>query len=218
VRRQRGGSLWSADRFIGVAVSAGVHALLAAGLWLQPKPSPGPESPVMTVQLLGHAMDARTDHADQPRRDAQAQSRLIPAVVAIHGAPVAPAPDPAPGEVGVISQASASASTSAPSAGLAGQSELHYQDELLAYIGRFRAYPDAARSARLVGQVMVRFAMSRDGKVLDVWIDRSSGQAILDNAAKDTVLRAQPLPPIPTSLPGVLTLSLPVDFSPPGPI
>jgi protein TonB len=101
----------------------------------------------------------------------------------------------------------------AAAGGQDGQAILDYQAQLLAHITRFRAYPDAARPLHLVGVTLVRFAMTRDGRVLKVWIERTSGQATLDAAAEDTIRRAQPLPPIPAGLPSVLMLALPVDFS-----
>jgi protein TonB len=189
---------------------------VVAGLLLQPKPTPGPEGPVVVVQLIGRLPSDAAATSDQHDEARQPMAKTAKAAGQGPGAPQAPAASAADGAAPMTVQAQ-SAAAAAPS-GLQGQDELHYQDVLLAYITRFRAYPDAARPARLIGRVLVRFAMSREGKVLDVWVDQSSGQSILDDAAKSTVLRAQPLPPIPAGLPSVLTLSLPVDFSPPGPV
>jgi protein TonB len=215
VKRERRARLWSARRFAGVVASAGLHGLVVGGLCLQPNPKSGPEGPIVVVQLIGPLPNAEAQAAEAGVPRPQAGPAARPA-----------APEESGGPAAAVATASASsganavstAASAAVATGLEGRDELHYQDELLAYITRFRAYPDAARPSRLVGRVLIRFAMSRDGKVLDVWIDHSSGEPILDDAARDTVLRAQPLPPIPASLPSVLTLSLPVDFSPPGPV
>lgn len=216
MRRVSRGRHWSASRFAGVGVSVGLHGLVVAGLWLQPKPTPGPEGPVVLVQLIGRLPSVEAGVSDRSADTRQAMAKPATAAGQGRGAEMIPASTPADGAAG--STAAAQSASSTALTGLQGQDELHYQDELLAHISRFRAYPDAARPARLVGRVLISFAMSREGKVIDVWVDQSSGQPILDDAAKNTVLRAQPLPPIPAGLPSVLTLSLPVDFSPPAPV
>ena len=88
-----------------------------------------------------------------------------------------------------------------------------YQRALLVHIERYRGYPLDEHRQRIEGGAMIRFAMDRRGKVLDVWIDRSSGVAALDTEALATVRRAQPLPMIPASLPDRLSIVLPVSFS-----
>lgn len=88
-----------------------------------------------------------------------------------------------------------------------------YQRALLAHIERYRGYPPEERSRRVEGTVLVRFAMTRQGDVLEAWVDRSSGVIALDNEAVATVRRAQPLPIIPASLPDRLSIALPVSFS-----
>jgi periplasmic protein TonB len=90
-----------------------------------------------------------------------------------------------------------------------------FQKILLAHIERYRQYPDAARQRHLKGVVQVLFSMSRSGAVLGVWVKTSSGEAILDREAMDTVRRAQPLPMIPAALPDPLDILLPVAFEMP---
>jgi periplasmic protein TonB len=87
-----------------------------------------------------------------------------------------------------------------------------YQRALLAHIERYRGYPAHERSKRIEGTVLVRFAMTRQGGVIDAWVDRSSGVIALDDEAVATVRRAQPLPVIPASLPDRLSIVLPVSF------
>lgn len=89
----------------------------------------------------------------------------------------------------------------------------NFQKALLNHIARYRRYPSAARREALQGVVQVVFAMRRDGSLLDVWVETSSGQSILDAAAVDTIRRAQPLPAIPTQLPNRLKILVPIAFS-----
>jgi len=65
--------------------------------------------------------------------------------------------------------------------------------------------PSAAPDARLV---IVR----RDGRVMDAWVQRSSGAAGLDEAALATVRRAEPLPALPSDLPGAIDLVVPLNY------
>jgi len=89
-----------------------------------------------------------------------------------------------------------------------------YRRRLLAHIRLYRRYPGAADPQRDGGAVQLLFGLSRDGAVTDVRIARTSGVSALDDAAVATVLRAQPLPPIPAILPDRLTVQLPVSFMP----
>ncbi len=89
-----------------------------------------------------------------------------------------------------------------------------FQRMLLSHIARFRQYPSAAKSGQH-GITQLVFAMRRDGTVSEVWIRNSSGSQLLDEAATDTIRRAQPLPTIPADLPDQLTISLPISFDPP---
>ncbi len=59
------------------------------------------------------------------------------------------------------------------------------------------------------------FSVSRDGKLLGAWVKTSSGEAVLDQAAIDTLRRAQPLPVIPSALPDPIKIELALGFDPP---
>lgn len=88
----------------------------------------------------------------------------------------------------------------------------NFQQQLLAYIESYRRYPENARSNHIEGSVQISFTMDRNGRVLNIRIVHSSGNTELDDEAIKTVLRAQPLLPIPTDLPAPLNIVLPVDF------
>lgn len=83
---------------------------------------------------------------------------------------------------------------------------------ILAHLERFRRYPSRARAARQQGTVYVRFTMNRAGMVLSSAIVRKSGSFDLDQAALDTLARAQPLPAIPADKPDTVELTIPVEF------
>ncbi len=98
---------------------------------------------------------------------------------------------------------------------MSGGDYLDYQRRLLAHIRPYQFYPDAGRRGRLEGVVRVGFVLQRDGRVREVWVESSSGYAVLDEAAMDTVRRAQPLPLIPAILPDSMDVMLPIAFSAP---
>lgn len=83
---------------------------------------------------------------------------------------------------------------------------------LLAHLEQYRRYPARARAARQEGVVHVRFRMNRAGAVLSASVLRSSGFSSLDQAALDTLKRAQPLPAIPADRPSEVELTIPVEF------
>lgn len=87
-----------------------------------------------------------------------------------------------------------------------------YQRLLLGHISRYLRYPKEGEGRQLHGVVHVRFAMRRDGTVTEAWVRTSSGHPLLDEAATETIRRAQPLPPIPSDLPDTLIVLLPVSF------
>lgn len=61
-------------------------------------------------------------------------------------------------------------------------------------INSSKYYPQIARRQGLEGTPRVTFLIGEDGSVKSVDIATSSGEAILDDAAKETVRRAAPLP------------------------
>ena len=87
-----------------------------------------------------------------------------------------------------------------------------WQAIILAHLEKYRRYPAAARARGEQGAAQVSFRMNRQGRVLSSRISRSSGSAVLDRAAIDTVKRAQPLPAIPDNMPAELELAVEVEF------
>jgi protein TonB len=105
---------------------------------------------------------------------------------------------------------------SAPSAvsGPADSAAAKFQQALLRHVAHYQRYPSAARALRLQGRVDTQFSMSRDGKLLGVWVRTSSGQTLFDKEAMETIRRAQPLPPIPPELPDRLNIHVQLVFDP----
>lgn len=87
-----------------------------------------------------------------------------------------------------------------------------WQALLLAHLEKYRRYPAAARARGQQGVAQVTFRMNRQGRLLSSRVSRSTGSAMLDRAAIDTLKRAQPLPAIPDDMPAEVELSVDVEF------
>jgi protein TonB len=88
-----------------------------------------------------------------------------------------------------------------------------YEAKLAAHLRRFRTFPEDARKRGITGTAMVRFTVNASGAVSGARLSRSSGEAVLDQAAVAMVNRASPFPPIPGDV-GLksLTVNVPVRF------
>lgn len=117
--------------------------------------------------------------------------------------------DPGP----AVPQTTVPKSVAAPTANrLSNDARPNWEGLILAHLERFRRYPARARAARQQGTVYVRFRMNRAGMVLTSAIVKKSGSFDLDQAALDTLQRAQPLPAIPVDRPDIVELTIPVEF------
>ncbi|WP_278391361.1 TonB family protein [Sphingobium yanoikuyae] len=96
---------------------------------------------------------------------------------------------------------------------LANDAKPNWEGLVLAHLEHFRRYPARARAARQQGVTIIRFTMNRAGMVLSSAIAKKSGSFDLDQAALDTLQRAQPLPAIPVDRPDVVELTIPVEFN-----
>lgn len=95
---------------------------------------------------------------------------------------------------------------------LSGVDADRFRQALLAQIARYNQYPPEAMRDRVQGTVWVRFLLDRNGRLLDVWVDQSSGQPVLDDEAVAAVKRAAPFPSIPSGLPDQMDLTLGIPF------
>lgn len=112
-----------------------------------------------------------------------------------------------------VAETTAPKSIAAPQSNRVSTSaEATWQALLLAHLEKHRRYPASARAARQQGVAHISFRMDRAGMVLSSSLLRSSGHSALDQAALDTLRRAQPLPAIPGDMPDIVGLSIPVEF------
>ena len=89
-----------------------------------------------------------------------------------------------------------------------------YLLQLQSWIAREERYPAEARAQHQEGKGIVAFTIARDGKVMRVWIDRSTGSPLLDQASLATIRDASPVPPLPRDLAGnSVDFYLPVNYT-----
>ena len=92
--------------------------------------------------------------------------------------------------------------------------EPSWQTSLMRQLQRFKRYPPAAQSRKEEGVVLLSFSLDRSGHVLAHSIARSSGHPDLDSEVMDMIMRAEPLPPLPESMPQArIDLTVPIRFS-----
>lgn len=85
-----------------------------------------------------------------------------------------------------------------------------YRAQLRYHLAAHRRTPADGRGARQ-GTVIIRFTLSREGRVIDARVVMSRG-ASLDQAALATLWDAEPMPRVPSSLPAPIEVDMPVDF------
>ena len=73
----------------------------------------------------------------------------------------------------------------------------NYPGKIVSKLRRALRYPAQAKRKRLRGEAHVQFTVDGDGGVRSVRVVKSSGSAVLDDAAAEAVRRAAPFPPIP---------------------
>jgi protein TonB len=92
--------------------------------------------------------------------------------------------------------------------------EPSWQTSLVRQLQRSKRYPAGSQARNEQGVVLLSFSLDRAGHVLAHSIAKSSGYADLDNEVMAMILRAQPLPPFPASMPQLrLDLTVPIRFS-----
>jgi protein TonB len=140
--------------------------------------------------------------AARPRRAAAPTPEAQTAAVA------AAEPQPQPGRPGAgggpalglgAGQGAKGAGEGAVGDGPAGSPGDDYLERVRRWIQKFQHYPQEASRRKEQGTALLDVTLARDGTVLAVTVERSSGYPLLDEAAKKAVFDASPVPPFPES-------------------
>ncbi len=88
-----------------------------------------------------------------------------------------------------------------------------YTNSIQLKIAQAKTYPSIARERRQQGKAFLSFKLDKDGRVIELSIENSSGYKILDQAAIKAIKEAAPFPTIPASLnKKYASLKIPISF------
>lgn len=195
---------------LGATTSAALHGgaaalLLASSAIPQGAPAPEPLPHAINIELID---TARRPAGDGDRTETRSRSAEA-ASPAFEGstAPMTGAASPA--RVKAASGSEAAMPAASPNPGAVSD----YYRRVESHLARFHAYPASLSGARPTGVVRVGLIVQRDGRIMDAWIETSSGVLPLDEAALATLRRSEPLPGLPATLPGAIDLIVPLRYA-----
>lgn len=76
-----------------------------------------------------------------------------------------------------------------------------YEQLISLWIKKFQTYPAEAHAKSIEGETVIRIRIDRRGNIRYYALDHTTGSELLDRAALDMVLRANPVPPVPADYP-----------------
>jgi periplasmic protein TonB len=214
---------WAAAAAIVVAIHAGA----AAYLFFRPEPEEiGGVADVVTVELapidttpdavardLAPAPETMIESKPVPQPQPQKQTDEVKIEQPPDASAVLPERAVKPPEKTEEARPAAPR-TAGQVKGGAPRIEPSWQTSLVRQIQRYKRYPPQAQARGEQGTVLLSFILDRNGHVLAHSIAQSSGYADLDNEVMAMIMRAEPLPPFPDSMPQArLDLTVPIRFS-----
>jgi len=217
---------WAAAAVVVVGIHAGVVAYFLS------RPTPmeiGDSADVVTFELA--PIDSTPDAVERdvaPAPETMIESKPLPPPPPEEKPPEQvkveqPPPDEAPAIVPLpetkppekVEETRLPAPTTAEKVkGGAPHVEPSWQATLVRQLQRYKRYPSEAQARSEQGVVLLSFSLDRSGHVLARRIARSSGFPDLDNEVMAMIMRAEPLPAFPASMPQPrLDLTVPIRFS-----
>ncbi|MFC3443676.1 energy transducer TonB [Sphingobium rhizovicinum] len=210
------------SRTLGLSLTIAIH-VIAAGLMFVKWHSEYVKKQAATLSVFDVAPPAPPAEmvADEPpppeiippqqqpqQPQPEAPKIQIPTPVTIPTPPVRPAPPTPPVDKTPPPEVKPAAAPPPP-----GNAKPTWEGQVLGALNKVRRYPRDALFRKQQGVPYIRFLMDREGKVLTVRLERSSGIAALDAEAVSLPKRAQPLPKPPASVEGdTIELVVPVEF------
>ncbi|CAO3405059.1 TonB family protein [Azospirillum palustre] len=174
----------------------------AADETAEAKPAPAQEPPAQASPAPSSSAQTSSAETAPDRLPADAAAPPSPRPVAVkpQAAPVRRAPaEPARAKLVRAAQTPSPPSDAAVKTPRE-QVKNEYAGLIQTIVARNRIYPQEAELAKMEGTVVVQFRLMADGSIRKLKVSRSSGHAILDNAAKDIIRCSAPFPPIPAVL------------------
>ena len=180
-------------RLLAALLVGGLHVGgLAALLAVRPAAAPTPEPVLIEVQMVAEAPVMAVPPPPPPPEPVQPQPRprLVSTPNPTPSAISTPPPDPEPAPVSEPVTEAPPAPPAPPAASPPADPVVVPPNFVAAYLNNPPpVYPYAAKLRRESGEVRLRVLVTADGVAGDVKIDKSSGSASLDQAARDIVFR-----------------------------
>ncbi|MEE4450560.1 TonB family protein [Novosphingobium resinovorum] len=172
-------------------------------------PPAAPPEPIREVPPGPAKMQKEKQQLDPDQPKVELPRVEVPSLASLPVVANKPTPDPGP----LIKETTAPESKPAPYAPQVSTGKPTWEGLVLGALNKVKRYPRDAHFARQQGVSYIRFIMNREGKVLSVRIERSSGFRSLDQEALSLPKRAQPLPKPPEDVKGdTIELVVPVEF------
>jgi len=212
--------------FGALALVLALHAapLIIAAWWLGAIPPLTPPEPALLIDMAPPAAPPvplseqppgpRQVQADAPRPVVREVAPEVPEAadpeVVLPQRQTEPSPRPSSTPA---PRTTAPPSRTAPVAASLANGAPDWRGLVLARLDQVKRYPASAEIRRQQGVPYIRIFMDREGRVLDVQLERGSGVAALDREALSLPRRAQPLPRPPAEVGGeTISLVAPVEF------
>lgn len=181
----------------------------------QPSPPPGLEQALAPPEELPPPTARDFPKPVPPPARPAARPPARPPQGALSQAPLPRPPQPAPAQPSMNSPATVPAPPSNSSDWLIGKGRARnaYLDLVARHTARHRFYPRISADNKQEGRVVTRVTIARDGRLIDVRLDKSSGWPAIDAAELETIRKSAPFPPVPSDMPGdPLILILPIHY------
>ncbi|MFT4053339.1 MAG: energy transducer TonB [Novosphingobium sp.] len=213
-------------RLFGMGGVGGIALVIAAGVFLSWRVYTAVQTPahlsVFDVAAPAAPPEPQRDTPPGPEQVQKEKAEVqpnrpkieVPDIQIPSNNPVAleaskPIIDPGP----PIEKTTAPESKPMPPAQQASDAKPTWEGMVLSALNKVKRYPREASFRRQQGVPYIRFVMNREGKVLSVRLERSSGVRSLDDEALSLPKRASPLPKPPEDVQGgSIELVVPVEF------
>lgn len=90
--------------------------------------------------------------------------------------------------------------------------KMSYEQYLMSYIAKYKTYPRIAERLKQQGMVYPKIRITKDGKLKDVVISKSSGFSSLDQGAINLIKSLAPFKPLPENLEEEYTITIPIEY------
>ncbi|OYX65174.1 MAG: energy transducer TonB [Sphingomonadales bacterium 32-64-17] len=172
-------------------------------------PPAAPPEPARDIPPGPEEVEKDQDMPDIVLPQIQPPEIRLPSINALPLPDAKPIPDPEP----PARDTTAPETPPAPPAQQVSSGEPTWEGLVLGALNKVKRYPREASFRRQQGVPYIRFVMNRNGEVLSVRLERSSGVRALDNEALALPRRAAPLPKPPKEVAGdTVELVVPVEF------